>query len=376
MNLGLNNEGVQRANRCLILQLMLEDGIVSRAELVKKTGLRKATITNIINEFLEIGIVHEAGDIKKASDERKRETLELDIPQARIISLRITSEKYVIYLYNLKKEIIKEMEAPLPDTNDVDSLMDELISKVNDLVALSGEKNILGLCVGLPGPYIRRPQKNIAVVTGFEQLSKIDVQKKMEEAFPFFVITEHDAKLSAFAEWKNIGGELQGIDKILVNIQTVGVGVGAGIILNGKIISGALGIAGEIGHMGININEVYTEYGKGEFEQYASIQAISRYISEKFYEFPDNTLSPNAGYSEIKNAYLKGDRLAESVMHKLAWMVGYGIANIIFMLNPEIVIIGPDYPNSSAFLNEVKKSVRHRTHSDIFEGIPIRFSNL
>jgi|GEM_PF-355782 len=375
MKLGLNNDGIQRANRCLVLKLMLENDVISRLELVKRTGLRKATITNIINEFLEMGVIKEAGYIKRDS-ERKTEALQLTIPSAKIISLRITSKSYSIYTYSLNGVMEQEIQQSYPKTKDVSQIMNEIIAHVNELVAQHGEDHILGLSIGLPGPYVRRNAKKFTIVTGFEQLSKIDVQNRFQSKFPFPVITEHDAKLSAFAEWKNLKEQPTGIDKILVGIQTIGVGVGAGIIFNGKIVSGSLGIAGEIGHMGISVNEAHAAGGKGEFEHYASTEAAKRYIEERLFEFPDSVLTMESDYQSIKKAYLDGDQLAVNVMKKLAWMVGYGIANIVYVLNPDTIIIGSDYPNYESFLNEVKLAVRQRMHADIFEGVSIRFSDI
>jgi predicted NBD/HSP70 family sugar kinase len=375
MKLGLNNEGIQRVNRCLVLKLMLENEVVSRPELVKKTGLRKATITNIVNEFLDMGIIKEVGYTKRDS-ERKTGALRLEIPSAKILSLRITSKSYLIYTYNLAGGIEYEFRREYSGSPDVDRMMEEIISHIKDLIIRYGEDNTLGLCIGLPGPYIRRNTRHIAIVTGFEQLSKIDVQNRFKDCFAFPVITEHDAKLSAFAEWKNLREQPGGIDKILVGIQTIGVGVGAGIVLNGKIVGGSLGIAGEIGHMGININEVHSKAGNGEYERYASIEAARRYIEERLFEFPNSVLTAGSDYQEIKEAYLDGDPLAVNAMKKLAWMVGYGIANIVYVLNPDTIIIGPDYPNCELFLTEVKEAVGQRMHSDIFEGVSIRFSEI
>jgi predicted NBD/HSP70 family sugar kinase len=354
---------------------MLENTVVSRPELIKKTGLRKATITNIVNEFLDMGIIKEVGYTKRDS-ERKTGALRLEIPSAKIISLRITSKNYLIYIYRLNGEIEHEIRQEYSESPDVDHIIDEITSHIRDLIIRYGKENILGLCIGLPGPYIRRNTKHIAIVTGFEQLSKIDVQNRFMNCFDFPVITEHDAKLSAFAEWKKLEEQPADIDKILVGIQTIGVGMGAGIVLNGRIVSGSLGIAGEIGHMGININEAHSKTGSGEYEQYASIAATRRYLEERLFEFPNSVITAESDYQEIKEAYLNGDALAVNVMKKLAWMVGYGIANIVYVLNPDTIIIGSDYPNYEPFLNEVRLAISQRMHLDIFEGVSIRFSEI
>ena len=172
-------------------------------ELAKKTGLKKPTITNIINEFLELGIVKEDGYIKKG-DARKAEALRLEMPNARIISIRITSKFCLIYLFDILGEIKEEYNYNLSNIKDAEGLVDSINDKIEKIASRIGEQNIFGLCIGLPGPYVRRGDKKIAIVTGFEYLSKVDIYERLKKSFRFPIFTEHDAKLSAYAEWKDL----------------------------------------------------------------------------------------------------------------------------------------------------------------------------
>lgn len=376
MKQGLNNDKIQRANRCLVLRFLLEDRIISRLELAKKTGLKKPTITNIINEFLSLGIVKEDGYIKKG-DARKTEALRLEVPNARIISIRIISKFYLIGIFDIHGEIKEEYKYDLSNISDAEELVGNINSKIEKIVSRIEEQNIFGLCIGLPGPYVRKGDKKIAIVTGFEYLSKVNIYERFKKDYKFPIFTEHDAKLSAYAEWKNLKTTKQDTDYILVGIQTKRVGVGAGIVINGKIIEGAYGIAGEIGHMGINFNETEVEYGnKGAYEQYSSSEAVKKYVLERSYEFPKSVINAKSEYTDIVRAYMDGDPLAKCAMDKLAWMVGYGVANIIYTLNPNTIIIDSDYPKYIPFLNKIKDAVAQRVHPDIYEDVIIRFSDL
>ena len=66
----------------------------------------------------------------------------------------------------------------------------------------------------------------------------------------------------------------------------------------------------------------------------------------------------NCTYMEVFDAYRKGDELATWAVHKVAWMLGYGIANIIYLINPDCIIIGPDYPNTEDFVKKVRESIQ------------------
>ena len=375
MILGLNKIQVKRANRNLILKIILENEAVSRIDLVKKTGLNKATITNIINEFIDLGIVEEAG-FRKKGNERKTKVLKFNFSIAKIISVRITSNFYSMYLYNLKGNSEKEIKSEIHNKHDIQKVIENVLEGIGELLTDVEEKNIIGMCIGLPGPFIRKNDTSKAIVTGFKELSKIDIQKKFSGCFNFPIFAEHDAKLSAFAECKRTIN-LDNKNKILVGIQTVGVGVGAGIIYDNKIINGSLGIAGEIGHMGINIYKKPKEFNiESSFEYYASTESTKKYLTENLYNFPNSILRIDSKYNEIKQAFLDGDPLAIAVIKKLAWMVGYGIANIIFLLNPDIIIIGSDYPMHAMFLQKIKDSVKQFVHPDIFNNVSIRLSKI
>jgi len=104
-------------------------------------------------------------------------------------------------------------------------------------------------------------------------LRKIDVEKMFTKRYPFKILSEHDAKLAAFAEWKHMKMDDNVLENSLMQIQSIGIGVGAGSVINGRIIKGAVGVAGEIGHMGINFNGPKSERNnQGAFEYYAGTE--------------------------------------------------------------------------------------------------------
>ena len=105
-------------------------------------------------------------------------------------------------------------------------------------------------------------------------------------------------------------------------------------------------------------------------------KAVKKYVLERSYEFPKSVINAKSDYSDIVKAYENDDPLAKCAMEKLAWMVGYGIVNIIFMLNPNTIIIDSDYPKYTPFLNKIQDTVAQYVHPDIYEDVIIRFSEL
>ena len=214
-------------------------------------------------------------------------------------------------------------------------------------------------------------------VSRFEELSRVDLRKELEETLGLPVMIKHDAKLSAYAEWKNAEEARENRHVSLIVIRSRGFGIGAGIVINGKIVEGQFGIAGEIGHMGINYNgrRIQNETS-GTFEYCAGTESAVRYMLERLYEFPDSILNENSTYMEIVDAYRKKDALAVYAIEKMAWMLGYGIANIVYIINPDCIILGQDYPDMDCFINKVRQVVDEFVQPMAKDGISIRYTKL
>jgi predicted NBD/HSP70 family sugar kinase len=375
LKLGMNIDAVQRSNRCLIMRMMLEQHFMSRVELAKKTGLKKATITNIINEFYELGIIEECGQVK-GEHGRKTDALKLNVAKAKVISLRITRKYFEIELFDMNGTRLNHHREYINAFDEINNTLELLKHHLNTMINDADAQDLLGICVGVPGPFIQN-EKNVALVSGFEQLRKVDIKKELEKEFDFPVFVEHDAKLATFAEWKHWSKRNNKNEGILLGILSTGQGVGAGIVINGKIIRGKLGIAGEIGYMGINFNgSVMASGNRGIYEYYSSVESTKRYMLDRLHEFPPCELSENSTLNDIYAEYEKGNPLAKWAVEKTAWYLGYGIAGIVSMLNPDIIILGADYPRFPEFLESVRETVKQLLYSEIYEALDIDFSQV
>lgn len=372
MKLGINSNEMQKANRCLVLKILMENGSLTRQKLALKTGLHKATITNIINEFLEIGIITSDSNGKTM---KRGELLRFHSSNMYTLSVSINRKDYRICLYTLDGTAVTRTKKKISVHDNVYIIYEQLLNDIKALLAPIPKKNILGLCVGMPGPYIRK-EHDIALVTGFKQLSSINIPRMLEKALDIPVLSEHDARLAAYAEWKAMEKTQTNSITCLVTLRSIGLGVGAGIVIGGKMVRGQIGIAGEIGHMGINFNACRTPGAShGIYEYYSGTESAVRYMLERLFEFPDTILNESSTYQDIVSAYIKKDALAVYAMEKLAWMLSYGISSLIYLVNPDCIILGEDYPNYPPFLEKVRQSLKEFVHPYILESLTVRFSD-
>lgn len=377
MDRGMNGSEMQKNNRTLVFKTLLECGKMTRTELAAEIGLQKATITNIVNEFMEMGIIGTDGD---AASGRRGENICLKLDGIYIMSIGITRRDYQIAIYSLDGKRVDHLRYQFKKHTDIHIVMEKLKESALGQQNKFGKKNIAGISLAVPGPYIIRrktDEREIFQVSEFEELSQINIRSELEEALGLPVLMKHDAKLGAYAEWRNAAEVREDRNASLIIIRSRGFGIGAGLVINGKIVEGQVGIAGEIGHMGIQYNGRRTqEEITGTFEYCAGMDSVTRYMQERLYEFPGSVLHEESTYKDVTDAYKNNDPLAVYAVNKMAWMLGYGIANIIYIINPDCIILGPDYPEEEAFIEEVKRVVREFVHPLVGDSISIRYSQL
>lgn len=373
MRRGMNSMEMQKNNRILVFKTLQEKGMMTRAELAVELNLQKATITNIINEFFEMGIVEVNGETAAG---RRGEKLNLKLDDIYTMSIGITRKDYQLAIFDLSGNMIKHSCCNFQKENGFREIVENLKADAVKMANEYGNNRILGICLAVPGLFINRPEKNeeIFMVSEFEELSQINVKAELEKALGRKVMIKHDAKLSAYAEWR-CAEEIKGQERgSLVVVRSRGFGIGTGCVVNGNIMNGHLGLAGEGGYMGINYNQAGGN--KGTFEYCAGSESAARYVKERLFEFPDTILNEKSTYLEVFDAYRKGDALATWAVHKVAWMLGYGIANIIYLINPDCIIIGPDYPDTKDFVNKIREAIRNFVPAFVEENASIRYSKI
>ena len=202
-------------------------------------------------------------------------------------------------------------------------------------------------------------------------LNGFDLAKAVAERVAMPVYIENDATAAAIGEqW--LGASAGADCSICV---TLGTGVGGGVIFNGEPHRGIDGTAGEIGHICVEPFGVECGCGsRGCIEQYASASAIVRMATELTSEFPD---SPLAGRDEFESvdvfdAGSAGDPLALKVFERVGFYLGIGLAGLVNVLNPEVIVIGGGASAGwDLFMPEVRKQVRERAFQRPAERVRI-----
>lgn len=380
MKLGSNIIDVQRKNRCIVLQTLLEYEEISRVDLVRITELNKATITNIIHEFLELGIVKEIGQIE-SSNGRKVAGLKLCMDNAVSVILSIRKDRVGAAVCNIRGEIANYVQVFYRDDSDIHKLLKQYKEEIEKQLDYCKQKglNVLGIAAATLGWLYREEERYYIHATDAPILAEVDIKGALSEMFPGMEIwVDHDANMSALAEWHAFSRKGEKMPESLLSIVG-GIGFGGGIIIRGEVYGGYNGIAGEVGHMGINcITNHGGKHGNfgGDWETYASPMAIRNMILEHLVDYPDTIIKENAKLNEIYEAYEQGDDLAEWVINRSVRYMAYGLTSLVFILNPEVIVLGDEIIRSEKYEKQLYKYMKLYLPEILYKSLNIKFSEM
>ena len=239
----------------------------------------------------------------------------------------------------LKSRIIKTLSA-----EGVDNTLERIWKTIQELAQELdiNIKNIKGIGLGIPGPVLE--QSIVAFFANFPWERNINIKEKLEKLTGIETKLDNDANIIALGEAKY--GAAKG-SKSSVTVA-LGTGIGGGIYIDGKLVSGAKGAGGEVGHMKIVKDGKLCGCGqRGCFEAYVSAtglirEAVSRLTVNKqnlLYKMIDGDLMKLEA-KDIFDAAREGDAFSLELADYEAEYLALGIANILNIINPEVVVLG------------------------------------
>ena len=242
-------------------------------------------------------------------------------------------------LFDVDGNVLDKWEIVTRTENGGVNVLPDIAKAVEDKMA---EKSIVkdevaGVGVGVPGPVDSKGIVHRCVNLGWDEFN---VNDKLSELVGMPVMAGNDANVAALGEmWKGGG---QGHNDLVV--VTLGTGVGGGIIINGKMLTGANGAGGEIGHIHVQDGEPDTCGcgNSGCLEQYASATGIVRIAKRVLAKTEQTTVlnTDSVTAKDVWDAVKAGDAVAIEVAEQFGKYLGEGLAAIAGVINPEAFVIG------------------------------------
>lgn len=273
--------------------------------------------------------------------------------------------------------MVHRLILPTRVTLGLDKVVERIIKAIQEVInqTIVPGNQIKGIGIGSPGTI--DIQSGIIISSpNFPKWKQVPLKHMIEEKLSIPTFMDNDANAFAFGEkWVGAGKEVQSLVCL-----TLGTGVGGGIILNGRIWHGADGMAAEIGHMTVLPDGLKCNCGNyGCLESYASASSIVRRVCNAIQsgkltmvlDYAKGNLE-NITSDLVYQAALKGDELAIHIMNETATFLGIGIANLINLLNPEMIVVGGGLTNAWDIIYPVTlKEVQKRALSEMAKRVKI-----
>jgi predicted NBD/HSP70 family sugar kinase len=309
------------------MQTLVHHGAATQAQLARMTGLSSATVSNIIRDMVDRGIVSTS---PTTSSGRRALSVSLNAGETAAVGIDIGRRHVRVVLAGLGYHVLQEDWRPLPARHSAEvglNVAVELFDKVLGQAGLS-RSSVLGTGVGIPGPIDRRTG---TVVEGaiLPEWVGINILQQLQDRLGTPVHLDNDANLGALAQvtWGSFSATAD------LTFLKIGTGIGAGLIVNGRLHYGNVGVTGEVGHATIAEHGLVCRCGnRGCLETVASTSVLMEMLSRGL-EAPLTT-------ADIVQLALNRNNAALRVIDDAGLAIGRALANVCNLINPAVIVIG------------------------------------
>lgn len=371
---------VKQLNSALILNLLLKDSPQSRANLAQQTGLNRSTISSLVGDLIDQGLIREVGLEEAGSRGRPGVLLELNPGGGCIVGIEIHVGYVTAILTDFTAHTLWRRHAVFSldtDQSEVIELGEELIyaalqaGRAHGLNPLGIGLAVAGLVDTVQGELVYAPNLHWRHIT-FRDLwgHKFGV--------PLYI--ENDGNASALGE--HYFGVAKGHRDFL--FLGTGLGMSGGLMLNGQIYRGVGGFAGEVGHIIVESGGELCSCGRrGCWETLVGTPAVIRGIIHALNNGAPSRIPELVGHNfdlitmeVVVDAANKGDQLALDTLSSIALHLGSGIANLINLFNPDLIVLGGELTQAGKYLlPTIGKIVAAEALRDIAQRVALAVSS-
>lgn len=349
----------RRHNNRLVLQTVYDQNPLSRADITRATNLTATTVSTVVGELLEEGLVQELGAV--SAERGKPPTLiSLNKDARHIVALDLSRKIFQGSILNLRGEILHQQYIPLENRNGQDALT-VVHALLQDLLA-EATKPLLGIGVGAPG--IIDPNNSVirqAANLGWYNLALGDI---LASEYGYHVQVVNDTQAILLAE--NLFGAYKNSNDMVV--IRIGNGIGAAIMCNGQLLHGNGSGVGEIGHVVVVDGGERCSCGNdGCLETVASSRALIKQAKQLAHTYPESALNQlttdidDISMETLYEAFRLGDPVVEPLISQMGYYLGSSIAHVVSVVGtPRILLCGGLTEFGKPLLDTIRFETRRR----------------
>ncbi|GMX62590.1 xylose repressor [Paenibacillus elgii] len=328
---------MKKINKYLVLDTIRHHYPISRADISVKTGLNKTTVSSLVTELIESHFVTEIG-LGESSGGRKPMMLLFNQQAGYAIGVDLGVNYILAMVADLGGTVVKEKKIDMTDLS-VETVTEKLKKCIHSLIKKTPASpyGIIGIGVGVPG--LVDDQGNVLSAPNLGW-TDVPLQEMLQREFNLPIAIDNEANVGALGE-KEFGAGRSVSNMIYLS---VGIGIGAGIILNDGLYRGVSGFSGEVGHMTLAQDGPLCGCGsRGCWETFASEKALIH--QAKSLQLVDEKIQVVDAIDKINlNTLLslakRGHRPVIDLFASTGHWLGVGITNLVNVLNPELIVIG------------------------------------
>jgi predicted NBD/HSP70 family sugar kinase/biotin operon repressor len=347
-------ESLRERNRARVLDAMRELGVASRAAIARHTGLSRSTVSSLVSELQAAGLVVDRRDGRDAQEKtsgRPPLLIALDRSAGIAVGIDFGKRHLAVAAADLSHTILAESRREMPEGYDSRSGLDDATVLVDEVLDSAGvdRGSVIGVGMGLPGPINLETGTvgSSAILPGWVGMQ---VAEQMSERLGLPVLVDNDANLGALSElhW---GGGRGSSNLAYLKVST---GIGAGLVIDGRLFRGASGTAGEIGHTMIDETGPICRCGsRGCLETLAAGPAIVDVLRP--------SLGEDLSIEQVLEQAANGDTGCRRAIGDAGRYIGSALADLCNLVNPERIVVGGSIGTvGNVLLDPMRETLRHR----------------
>ena len=315
-------------NRDLVLKTIFENETISRAEIARITKLTRTTVSDVVSGLMTEGLVKEVG-LGSSIGGKPSILLSLVADSRYLIGVNLAQNKFIGSVVNLRGEIKKTVEVPVQG-GDGDKAI-QLVYQILDGLVKKEWKPIVGIGVGTPG--LINTREGIVVNAVNLEWQDLPLAHLLQGRYGLPVSVLNDSQATAIGEFV-YGDHQSDSNLIVVNLSH---GIGAGILINGRLFQGDGGGAGEIGHVLVQENGLLCRCGRrGCLETLASARAILQCAQS----LPNS--SEVTTLDALESKFFTNDPAVKKIVLEAGHYLGTSIGSLVGTLNIKKVVVTGD----------------------------------
>lgn len=343
-------------NKSLLINIIKSKGPISRAHVAKEANLTRGTISQIVQELIDNGIILET-DVKEGSVGRKGILLKYNSNYGYVVGIDLGGSKISLGLFDYNSDLIDKKTVKTFQESNREVFISKLADEIHKLISENNMPKDKLKAIGIASPGIIDYTNGI-VIEGSPNLpnwKQFHLKQAIEDIFNVPVVVDNDVRAALIGEfWK---GKCKNVQSAV--LVSLGTGIGSAMLIDGKIIRGAGNAAGEIGYMLFKPEHLYRDWGdKGCFETLASGSGLIQQAASKYNQVPWESAK------DLFDDERAGGKGANILVDQFTDYLSIALNNIIAFANPEkIVLTGGLSRSADLFIDKVNSLIEKHTFS-------------